>query len=39
MKCSRCSKMKPEVTKLNRVCQECRKGKVETPVPTPYQKK
>jgi len=38
MKCSRCSKMKPEVTKLNRICQECRKGKVE-PTIQPQQKK
>jgi len=35
MKCSRCSKMKPEVTKLNRICLECRKGKVVPVQPQP----
>lgn len=30
VKCSRCGKMKPEVTKLNRICQSCRTGKPDT---------
>jgi len=38
VKCSRCDKMKPEVTKLNRICQECRKGTDSKTIPLKQQK-